>query len=680
MTTRSRHRVDRALAAASAAWFGLALSAGGAHAEPPQDLLAPVTDVADVLTPAQEQDVATALGVLADSTDHQLFVVYVGSFDDWSNADWADTTADTSGLGRDDILLAVAVDDRRYQVSVAPDNALTDSQLADVEQGYVEPALQDDDWAGAAIEAARGYAAVSAGAPSPGAGATAQPQPSRDDLDHAPAVTAPRDTPRPVDAGLVLAVVGALLAVALVVTVAVVVVVRRRARAELAALDRDASLALVAVDEAVTASAQEVGFAEARFGARAVEPFAAALAETRRVLAGAFRTRQLLDDSAPETATQRRDMLRSILSACAHVERVLHAQKAGFERLRDAHANAPRDLAAALARAAELAELVDVAQVTWDSLLVQYDRRAVGDLEDAVGTAKALAATAALAAEEGQRLLDTDRVAAVERAAQARANLLQAGAELGALDQRVRDLQAAPGTVAALRAGLESDLGDAARLGAGHEAVQERAAAAHEALAAASRPEAARDPLATVRALQSQEAALDRVLDPLREAEAARQRALARVPAAVSAAHAQIAAAEAAIGRDGWVVGATARTRLAEAQRLVASGDGVAGSDPVAALRDLVAATERAVQAQAAARADVEAERRRRQAAEVAQVRASAAVQARREQHRGGAFGGGSVPGGDARRAASPARPVSAPRRASSPARSGGRRGGGGRF
>jgi len=73
-------------------------------------------------------------------------------------------------MGTNDILLAVATDDRQYQVRVTPGFALTDSQLSDVQLNSIEPALRDSDWAGAALSAAEGLEAGVSGQSQPDTG------------------------------------------------------------------------------------------------------------------------------------------------------------------------------------------------------------------------------------------------------------------------------------------------------------------------------------------------------------------------------------------------------------------------------------------------------------------------------------------------------------------------------
>ena len=59
-----------------------------------------------------------ALDRLSSETEMRLYVVYVKSFSGRAGQDWADRSAQASQLGRRDALLAVAVDDRAYGISL----------------------------------------------------------------------------------------------------------------------------------------------------------------------------------------------------------------------------------------------------------------------------------------------------------------------------------------------------------------------------------------------------------------------------------------------------------------------------------------------------------------------------------------------------------------------------------
>lgn len=568
-----------ALAAVVACTAAALAVAGPAAAEPPQDLPGPVTDLAGVLDPAQERAVESALGDVAETSPYQLFVVYVDTFGGLGNEVWAADTASLSGLGRDDILLAVAVEDRRYQVSVQDDIDLTDDELASVERTAIEPALGDDDWAGAATAAAAAYGDVE----------RSRGQGLRTFAERA----------------------GVAVAVVLLVLAGYWLVRRRRAAAALDALDDRSARALVAADDAVAASAQEIGFAEARYGTGPVAPFAVALGQARDALAEAFRVRQLLDDDDRDTAAERQAMAEAVLAGCARVDAVIAEQRAAFDQLRALHENAPQDLAAARDEAARTAARAEAGRATTAALTQRFAATALGDVAGAADRAAGGAAAAAERATSGLAVVDTDRVAAVEHAQAAWAQLRHAAADLDALDHRVAELEAAPQAVAATSADIDADLADAARLGSGDPAVATVVEAARAAQARAVDPDQAADPLAVLAALQAAERDLDRLLDPLRAAEAARQHAIERLPQALQIARTRITSATATIARDRSDVGPGARTRLAEAERLATQADAASGTDPVGALRDLRAAAERAEQAERSARSDVDAARRR---------------------------------------------------------------------
>ena len=81
-------------------------------------------------TTGDEAQMQSALDDLYDRTQIQLFAVFVDSFTNPSDAgEWADTVAIDNNLGRDDVLLAVATDDRVYATSVDADFRLSDAQL-----------------------------------------------------------------------------------------------------------------------------------------------------------------------------------------------------------------------------------------------------------------------------------------------------------------------------------------------------------------------------------------------------------------------------------------------------------------------------------------------------------------------------------------------------------------------
>ena len=148
------------LVAALAVAGGTVWTAPAPRAEPPGDLADEITDTAGVLG-GDRGDVQAALDRLAADTEYQLFVAFVDTFGDLDARGWTDATVDVARLGDDDVLLAVAVQDRAYDLSVGQ-NDLTDDQI-DAVQADVEDRLREDDWAGAAIAAADGVRTAALG-------------------------------------------------------------------------------------------------------------------------------------------------------------------------------------------------------------------------------------------------------------------------------------------------------------------------------------------------------------------------------------------------------------------------------------------------------------------------------------------------------------------------------------
>lgn len=582
--------------AALALALGLALplavlAAGPAAAEPPIDVAGEITDTAQVLGD-RTAEVQAALDQLTQSTPYQLFVVFVDSFDGADGLDWANETATVSGLGVNDLLLAVAVEDRRYGISV--DNAidLTDDQLSTVAYERVEPRLGDSDWAGAAIAAADGYRDAAAGGSGSGAGSSGFPW-------------------------IPLLVVGA------AVVLIVVIVRSRRTGAPagsrgpdgrpvegLAALpteelNRRASRALVAVDDAIKTSEQELGFAEAQFGLEATRTFGTVLTESKARTARAFTLRQQLDDSVPETEPQRRGMLLEILALCDQVDTALDAQADEFDRLRDLQARAPQVLQETDRRAVEVQGRLPAAQVTLDQLATTYPPASLASVSGNVAQAAALLDNARAGVAQGTAVVDSDRGAAVALARAAEDAVAQSVTLLDAVERAGKDLAAAGARIDAALASLGADVADAARLAPHDPAVTTAADVARQAIASAQAERSTGDPLAALRRLTEAETALDAALAPARDQAEQLERARGQLGQVLGRLGSQIRAVSEFIETRRGAVGAEARTRLAEAARLAQHAERSGGSDPLAALAAAQHAEQLAAQAQRLAEADV---------------------------------------------------------------------------
>ncbi|MGW8566935.1 TPM domain-containing protein [Isoptericola sp. NPDC055881] len=588
--------VGACAAAVLLAFAGATLPATSASAVPPLTQLDDeITDAAGVLDAGDEAEVQSALDSLADETPYQLFVVYVDSFDGADGPSWANATANHAALGADDLLLAVATEDEVYGLSVDNNAGVTDAQLDAVEE-TVEDHLRDGDWAGAAVAAAD---TVRTGATSGSGG------------------------------GVPWGTVLGLGVLALVLVGGWLWFRSRRAAGartgpaapadETAALptdelERRVGAALVGIDDAVRTSEQELGFAQAEFGLEATTEFASALEAAKGDVAQAFRLRQELDDDQPEDEPRRRELLTGILRLCERAGTSLDAQTDAFDELRALQQRAPELLDGTEQRSGEIEARVPLARETLAGLAATYPTSALASVRANPDQATALVAHAREALATGRAALTgRTRATAVAHLRAAQNALGQAATLLDAVDRAGAELASAGADLDKGLASIGQDVADAARLapaGSGPDGGADGgalAAALTEAQAAMAQARDARtggDPLAALHRLTAAEAALDAALAPAREKAESDARARALLRDTLGRAESQVRATQDYVDTRRGAVGPEARTRLAEAARLVAEARSLQAQDPAAALERAQQAERYAAQAARAAEQD----------------------------------------------------------------------------
>ncbi|WP_327435784.1 TPM domain-containing protein [Streptomyces sp. NBC_01201] len=570
----------------------------------------------------REPQVEATLDRLFETQRVQLFVAYVRDFSGRDARSWADETADRNGLGQDDVLLAVATHDRQYAYSVDQGSRLTDAELRDVATTAVEPALRQNDWAGAAIGAADGYAAVLAGDP----------------------VTAPAITPGAADPGGGSSGSGA--SANLIVPLAVLVVAlavaafafsRRRRRTStrttpaaggwggagtagapqvpLPELDARAKEDLVDTDDAVRTSDEELGFATAQFGEEAAAPFAEAVRHARSELTAAFRLRQQLDDAFPEDDATRRRMLDEIISRCAAANGRLDAVSEDFDRLRALEQNAPQAVAGAETAFRDLAARVSASETALGAMRERYAESAAAPAADDIEQAKDRLAFATTTLGEARGAVDGGddaRAAVYVRAAEGA--IKQVSTLVDGVDRRAGELAEAAERLPGALTAAETDLADAGGLldgtpeGVPTAELRGRVARA-EAVVREVRGELGAgpyDPVDALRRVEEADAALDEALAGAREQERGGLRARSLLDQAMLTARSSIGAAADYVTTHRGAVGSQARTRLAEAQRRwERAGELSAADDPRGALAEARQADTLAAQARSLAEQDV---------------------------------------------------------------------------
>lgn len=613
LTVRTHRRwIAAAAGALAAAGIALAPALPASAVSPVQLDSSYVTDEADVLTPSEEDAANARLAQAFDKTGLDLYVVFVDHFTDPSDRiDWANETADANGLGDSQYLLAVSTEGRQYFISSLDTGPLSDSQLERIEE-HLLPELRDSDWAGA-ITAAADQLEVEHAAPG-------------------------RNT------AMVLGVGAGVLGVGGAAVGGTVLVRKRRTKreleAEFAELERVSGSGLVAADDAVKSSAQELEFARAQFGDAAVTDFAAALETAKASLIEAFKLRQQLDDAIPDTEAQRREWLGKIIELCTAVDTGLDAQAGAFTELRAIAQNAPAALAQLTARRQQAVEAGAAARSVLAQLASIYAPEELTTLGDSTKQAGALLdfaegreslARTALEGSTGAAAITPDLATAAaaapapavpapaaaassDAAGTAAVAIREAEAAVAQAEDLHRAVSAHGAELAqlteqahALAAEIDQDLAQAGTLtdpsGQASPEVQQaiRTTTAQLAQARAELTGTARRPSHALEALTAANTAIDGAIATAQETARARQ----LLDATRTQTAEQVWQTAAYITARRGAIGATARTRASEAQAALDRADATREADPRGTLAELQRAAQLAAQALSQAQRDV---------------------------------------------------------------------------
>lgn len=300
-----------------------------------------------------------------------------------------------------------------------------------------------------------------------------------------------------------------------------------------------------------------------------------------------------------------RAALERILTLCAAVDEALDAQVEHFDQLRDLEASLDTVLPALTTRAAELTARLPGSRATVEDLAARYPPAAIAWVGANLEEADERLGFAQSALDKGGALLTADdRGGAATRARAAEEALGQVSTLLDSVDGAPAVLDLAVRSVTALMAETERDLAESEslgavdRLGPVHHFASETLAWARSAVESGSY-----DPVQVRRALEESDAALERALVAEREVAATRARAVALLPTATEAAEVSVRIADEFIATRRGAVGSEARSRLAQAQRLLSEARLL--TDPVAALAQMQAVDHLADQATTLAQQDV---------------------------------------------------------------------------
>ncbi|RNE67424.1 coiled-coil domain-containing protein [Cryobacterium tepidiphilum] len=397
---------------------------------------------------------------------------------------------------------------------------------------------------------------------------------------------------------------------------AVIVALRRRAKSRAlrthAAADarqRQAAISLVRADDQVQAATDELGFAVAQFGDRAAQDLRAALDASRRDLRDAFALQQKLDDAKPETAAVRLRLIDQITALAESATERLQQQLGQLDARRGVERNAPAALDEVRQGLAEVATRASAAEATLERLGTRYADGAVTGMRNALRAARTAEGQARIAAEAvASRLAagGSDPVG-VDLAAAER-GVYRASRSLDAADAAAAHLRGAATALSEAIAAAESRLAEARSLRDRHEEPESRATLGHaiaetdQQLLRLAEPGREADPSADLVALREVVARLDRAHADARNRQLRLENARAALGGTLVTAESQITVTRDFISDNRSRVGASARTRLAEAERQLALAR--VEADPVTALDTARRAMTHATDADALARFD----------------------------------------------------------------------------
>lgn len=347
---------------------------------------------------------------------------------------------------------------------------------------------------------------------------------------------------------------------------------RKREQEERAAQDanlaRNAEKALVATDERIRTATDELAFAEAELGASLTQDLKTALDAVRTHLREAFQLHQLNHDEIPDTDEELRTRNARIVQLCEWAEDLLDEKTAALAESISRVRKAPQVIAKVRKDAAALSERLPQSRTTIERLSTRYADSAIHQISASADEAEQLVAFATHGADVSERRRaarqNEEANLALETATEA---TRRAGALLDAVEDFEIEALRAESTLAEVVADSRGDI-VAARTAPKMPAVAAATADLEKALEALSPAGSRNDPFAELSQLRTANTALD---DAIAKAQYRAQNPLpsiAHVQHSLDDADRQLGIARGLIsGHRGWI-GADARTRLAEAERL----------------------------------------------------------------------------------------------------------------
>ena len=362
---------------------------------------------------------------------------------------------------------------------------------------------------------------------------------------------------------------------------------RREEKAALEAQDADlarrARSALVSADERIRLTTDELAFAEAELGPGPTKDLREALEAVRTHMQEAFHLNQLNHDDIPDTPEELRTRNARIVQLCEWAEDLLDDRTAALAEPIERARRAPEIIAGVRADAARLRARLPEARATIERLSARYSADAMKQIEANPAEAEQLLSFAEHSAGVAERRREAGQREQANLALEASTEAVRRAATLlDAVETFEIEALRAEATLAAI---VEDSRGDiAAALREPHTPAVSKAIADLQAALAALPPAGVNtDPFTHLSRLREANSALDAAIAAARERAARPIPPLEHVHHAIDDADRQLAVARDVIaGHRGWI-GADARTRLAEAERVRVDLDRHLGTSAAAA-------------------------------------------------------------------------------------------------
>ncbi len=543
-----------------------------------------------------------AISQLASDEQVNLFVVTIDQFESpSSSSEWTSDFATLNNMGTNDVVLVIATEARQAYFMAGSASVLSTSQQEKIYQNYIYPELANSDYAAAALAAVTGIEAEL------GSGS--------------------------VVSGNSGALVGGatLLSVAAIAGGGAWAFSRSRASARkntdgsrsghptssqplpsIEELRTRAGAQLVATDDAIAHSQQEVEFARLQYGDDEVKPFLAAIEAAKNHMQRSFQLQKQLDDEIPDAEADQRAWLNEIIARTEDAQKALNEQVANFTNLRKLEETAPQALATLNQGIASAAPLFPAAQAALDRLGTLYSPSAFGAVADNISEAQARLDFARQEAKEAEDLLDTQRSQAILALRAGEEALGQARGLLESIHHAETDLGKMAASLDNALILADRDVAQAqelARSGAGSNSQLSGAAAGVQAVLGQIRAERSAgliDPYLLNQRLHEVRSDLDTALDAVRQTHEQERSARETLGHTLVSAQAQVSSASEYVWARRGGVKAEARTRLREAERHLTEAQQLQHSDPIAALSHANDAIRLAGEAQRMARSDVD--------------------------------------------------------------------------